>query len=319
MQTETAYFTRAIHGGHRVRRLAAGALEVEWPSGWVQYPSIKKTLIAVVNNQPVAFSLVGQPASKVRDPKMGFDRYFRVASTQVSVIQEGASDTLRLFSPLLAVPDHKQVLKTTDAISITSGPSVTNGVLPLGIDLVRRGHEVAKLFYAGFARSVIRYGYNPEDVLQEVYKGLLIRNNGSCPWDAKKSSFGHYVHLVIKCILVNYHRRWARLLGPEQIGVMSRKGELVDVASADLEVAANQDSAEYNLSYGVLLGRVDEAAVNAKADLSLTREVAQKLAQGFRKSEINALYAGAHRPYQIERAIHAVLIAAQTMRDQPVS
>lgn len=300
MQTETAYFTRAIHGGHRVRRLAAGALEVQWPSGSIQYPSIKRTLIAVVSKQPV-------PDKAARDPKMGFDRYFRVTTAQ-----ESTPDTLQLFSPLLAMPERKRVLKTTDAISI-SGSST-----PLGIDLVRRGHEVAKLFYAGFARSVIRYGYNPEDVLQEVYKGILIRNNGSCPWDIKKSSFGHYVHLVVKCILANYHRRWARLLGPEQIGVLSLGGDIVDVASADLEAAADQDSAEYNLAYGALLGRVDDAAVQAKADLGLTREIAQKLAQGFRKSEINALYAGAHRPYQIERSIHAVLAAARAMRDANV-
>ena len=99
---------------------------------------------------------------------------------------------------------------------------------------------------------------------------------------------------------------------------MSLGGDIVDVASADLEAAADQDSAEYNLAYGALLGRVDDAAVQAKADLGLTREIAQKLAQGFRKSEINALYAGAHRPYQIERSIHAVLAAARTMRDANV-
>ena len=126
MQTETAYFTRAIHGGHRVRRLAAGALEVQWPSGSIQYPSIKRTLIAVVSKQPV-------PDKAARDPKMGFDRYFRVTTAQ-----ESTSDTLQLFSPLLAMPERKRVLKTTDAISI-SGSST-----PLGIDLVRRGHEVAK-------------------------------------------------------------------------------------------------------------------------------------------------------------------------------
>ena len=77
----------------------------------------------------------------------------------------------------------------------------------LGIDLVNRSHEVRKLLFAGFAGKMLSKGYNPEDVLQEIYRGLLVRNKGTCPWDKRKSSFGHYVHMVISCILTNYHRK----------------------------------------------------------------------------------------------------------------
>lgn len=80
----------------------------------------------------------------------------------------------------------------------------------LGIDLAARGHEVRKLFYAGFARGLVRDGYDPEDALQEVFKGLLTRNNGKCPFDARKSSFGHYVHIVTQCVLANYVRKERR-------------------------------------------------------------------------------------------------------------
>ena len=71
----------------------------------------------------------------------------------------------------------------------------------LGIDLSVRGHEVRKLMWAGFGHKILRAGYDPEDVLQEVFRGLIARNKGTCPWDARKSSFGHYVHLVIGCVL----------------------------------------------------------------------------------------------------------------------
>lgn len=77
----------------------------------------------------------------------------------------------------------------------------------LGIDLVNRSHEVRKLLFAGFAGKMLSRGYNPEDVLQEIYRGLLVRNKGTCPWDKRKSSFGHYVHMAINCILTNYHRK----------------------------------------------------------------------------------------------------------------
>lgn len=78
----------------------------------------------------------------------------------------------------------------------------------LGIDLALRGQEVRKLFYAGnFVGSLTREGIDPDEFIQEVYRGLLARNKGACPWDAKKSSFGHYVHLVLRCVLSNVIRR----------------------------------------------------------------------------------------------------------------
>lgn len=76
-----------------------------------------------------------------------------------------------------------------------------------GIDLAKRGDEVRKLFYAAFARGLVRDGFDPEEALQEVYKGLLSRNRGTCPFDIKKSSFGHYVHIVTRCVLANFVRK----------------------------------------------------------------------------------------------------------------
>ncbi len=88
----------------------------------------------------------------------------------------------------------------------------------VGIDLAVRGHEVRKLFYAGgFTGTLMREGIDPEDFLQEVYRGLLARDRGTCPWDAKKSSFGHYVHIVIKCVLSNYLRKDRRRTSHEDL------------------------------------------------------------------------------------------------------
>jgi len=93
----------------------------------------------------------------------------------------------------------------------------------LGINLDERGHEVAKLLFAGFKNWIFGSGYDPQEVLQEVYKGILIRNKGTCPFDVRKASFGHYVHQVCRCILSNYHRKESRRAKAEMVGMKMMK------------------------------------------------------------------------------------------------
>lgn len=80
-------------------------------------------------------------------------------------------------------------------------------VPPLGIDLLNRGIEVRKLLFAGFSHLIKAGKHDPEEVLQEVYRGIETRNRGKCPWDPRKSTFGHYVYMVIRGVLRNYHRK----------------------------------------------------------------------------------------------------------------
>jgi hypothetical protein len=108
-----------------------------------------------------------------------------------------------------------------------------------GIDLENRSHEVRKLFYAGFGARCIASGYSPEDVLQEIYKGLIARNNGICPFDPRKSSFGHYVHMVCGCIMANYHRKMKKRMEREQVGIYNWDSDeygLQDVSAYAVEV-----------------------------------------------------------------------------------
>ncbi len=291
MQVET-YFARVVHGGHRVRKLDSGLFEVDWPTGSMQYPSARKTLIAITNRNP-------QPGPEARDPKIGFARYFKISTTPTDL------DTLSLFSPL-SVVDRKSRLKTTNALSIHEPVR--------GIDLTKRGHEVAKLFYAGFARSCVNYGYSPEDVLQEVYKGILIRNKGTCPFDPKKSTFGHYVHLIIKCVLANYHRKWGRVGLSEQIGLLGDDGEHIDAASSNMVTHDSSDLVEMGFAFNALVDKALEYAVDNEADAPLTKDVAAKMAMGYRKSDLERFYRGKCRPFMLERAITSVKSAAQSFR-----
>jgi len=151
------------------------------------------------------------------------DRYFRIGKFQPHALTVVPSVTI------------------DDLLALDTGLTVAPAILNhrLGIDLKRRGHEVAKLLFAGFGHQIHREGYDPEDVLQEVYRGLLARNRGICPWDENKSSFGHYVHMVCRCVLSNFARKQRRIRAFEQVGLKGwQDGQLVDV---DAATAARDD------------------------------------------------------------------------------
>ena len=73
----------------------------------------------------------------------------------------------------------------------------------LGIDLNKHADDVKRLFYSQFGAKVIKLGFDPEDVLQEIYKGILIRNEGS-PFNPAKAKFSTYVVMVCRCVVSNY-------------------------------------------------------------------------------------------------------------------
>jgi len=73
-----------------------------------------------------------------------------------------------------------------------------------GIDLNKKHLDVKKLFRKHCLKMCYANNCDPEDVLQEVYKGILIRNKGKCPYDEKKSAFSTYVVMVSRCVTINY-------------------------------------------------------------------------------------------------------------------
>jgi hypothetical protein len=152
-----------------------------------QYPSKRQLLIA----------LTGHPQAR----HWTWDRYFHEGKYQASTQYE---DSLTVFEGYLY--GEAPMVVGSDPISKIRGP---------GIDLINRSKEVAKLLFAGYGSYIHSRGYEPEEVLQEVYRGLLVRNAGKCPWDPAKSSFGHYVHMVCGCVLSNYHRRQGRTTSHE--------------------------------------------------------------------------------------------------------
>jgi len=160
-------------------------------------------------------TLVGSPKRALTDRQREVlaagreKRSLRLAERDSAIITE----RLGQFEWLLKIfHDGRGALKPSSKKVKVPGKKKAPKPFIVGIDLAVRGIEVRKLFYAAFARGLVKDGYDPEDCLQEVYKGLLTRNSGTCPFDSRKSSFGHYVHIVTRCVLANYIRKEKRKL-----------------------------------------------------------------------------------------------------------
>lgn len=176
-----------------------------------------------------------------------------------------------LINLLSEAATRSKKLKLKDGISASTGT---------GIDLAVRGHEVRKLFYAAFARGLIKDGYNPEDALQEVYRGLLARNKGTCPFDVTKSSFGHYVHIVTGCVLANYVRKEKRKLQFETLESQMSPG----MYSTGDSTFCIQDAPDLHKGTKIEQGSLEDLAssisVSLKVDRSPVQEALQMLAEG---------------------------------------
>lgn len=254
-------------------------------------------------------------AALTKNPHHGltFDRYFGL-DREFALPPVGGS-VLDLFRPV-AVPEHAKAITISQPIVVPTSVPITvlaettkklkrlppvqvEGGPVLGIDLAKRGKEVRKLFYAGFGARVARHGYDPEEVLQEVYRGLLARNNGICPFDVRKSSFGHYCHLVISCILNNYHRKEARHRQVEQVGMTAPismregaegDGGMVDAASV-AETSMVSDYASFTdggMTDAVrrLNEHLAKKGAGGAAIDPLAPKVAALLAEGMNRQEI---------------------------------
>ena len=179
------YFLRYEHGSHRVLVNTVGdygsgrvkrEITVEYPSGSQSYGSFRCFVRGVVGK-----SVEG----------LTFERYFRTSRKKYSSTE---------------YVDWGELLVDSGRSSVSS-PTVVNPTVVQGIDLSAKYKDIEKLMYSGYGKVIHYNGYDPEDVLQEIYRGILARNSGTCPFDESKSSFGHYVHMVIGCILNNYHRK----------------------------------------------------------------------------------------------------------------
>lgn len=226
-------YSRDSDGNVPVHILDNGHYEIHKPDKKIVCTSARQVII----------NLTGHPTAR----NWTFDRYFRQGiHADPDSLLEPIVPVLELFQPGGIVTDSGIILpaakKSPHDLTIHPESLHPQGKLKtswseqaeedfrnlhmgpkLGINLDERGHEVAKLLFAGFKNWIFGSGYDPQDVLQEVYKGILIRNVGKCPFDERKASFGHYVHRICQCVLSNYHRKESRRYKAEKVGMRTIK------------------------------------------------------------------------------------------------
>lgn len=179
------------------------------------------------------------PIKVVEMPEKGKRGKFELLDYQMNVIKEYQS-ARRLLEDVTRGANTSFTRYFGDVTDVRSDTTVSLfsvGEMKLGIDLAVKYKDVKKILYAHFKSRILRSGFEIEDVLQEVYRGIQTRNLGRCPLDTRKSSFGHYVFIVTECLLNNYHRKESRRREVEQIGMTAPKSMQDDMGSNTVDVA----------------------------------------------------------------------------------
>jgi DNA-directed RNA polymerase specialized sigma24 family protein len=127
------------------------------------------------------------------DNRIPFERYFRI-DARPRIVLAGVDDVLAYCRP------EGEVSARTRSVASPRR----------GIDLENRGIEVKRILFARFGAKIVAMGYDPHDVLQEVYRKLLVANHGAHPYDPSRASFGHYVFMVCDSALRNYRKKEER-------------------------------------------------------------------------------------------------------------
>jgi DNA-directed RNA polymerase specialized sigma24 family protein len=252
MNEVTEYFTRWEHGNDPVRVVLKQDSDVSYILSRNGSEEIYTTVADLLT------SILGRDYKNI-----SFDRYFRTGSYE-----------------------REPEVNESDWEIFSQAPVVK------GIDLTKRGHEVRKILIARFGAWIKSGGYDPEDVLQEVYAGILTRNQGKCPFDETKSSFGHYVFMVCKGVLSNYHRKNKKRSDNEVLGSYppsetSGHDHMVDVASSNSEsmsVDGYVDSDD--LAMARFVGYIERHSDNTLLKTH-SIQILPMVLKGFRKSEIS--------------------------------
>lgn len=162
-----------------------------------------------------------------------------------------------------------------------------------GIDLENRSGEVSKILFRCYGEMLTRLNMDTEDVLQEVFKGILSRNRGKCAWDPQKSSFGHYVHMVCGCVLLNLQKKQKKRIEKETLGVrkyLNNAWQCVDAAEAATDdsymSSSYQESLELEESVQDLQIWLKSREDSCKTDNKIAQEIVPFLCKGFKRTEI---------------------------------
>lgn len=167
-------FARVRDGGHKIE-MQDNSYLLHAPEGTVEHPTARSLLSA----------LTGHPTGR----NWTLDRYFR------------RGVYARRGEGLCA---DAKVLRSWFGCRPTNPTAV-------GINVKRCHEDIRCLVIHGFQAHIVAAGLDVEDVVQEVVRAVLKRNDGRGRFDQSRSSFSHYIYIVTRSVLSHMSkqsRRW---------------------------------------------------------------------------------------------------------------
>lgn len=155
-------------------------------------------------------------------------------------------------------------------------PSLPKRKSVLGIDLNVFSEDIKKLFFSQFGSMVTKLGFDPEDVLQEVYRGILVRNEGS-PFNPAKAKFSTYVVMVCRCVVSNYitkhqkAKKEVQFSSDRLVTIENRHRQEESHESNLVEEARDSLRPEFRPIFNDLISGYTKAEILERHDLKITK------------------------------------------------
>jgi hypothetical protein len=80
----------------------------------------------------------------------------------------------------------------------------------LGIDLSKHYEDVRRITYHFAGAWCARWNYPIEDFVSDMCQRIMVRNNGTCPYDPSKAKLSHYVVIMIRQAIASQTRHMTR-------------------------------------------------------------------------------------------------------------
>ncbi len=152
---------------------------------------------------------------------------------------------------------------------------------PKGLDVTKHLKVIRRMYGRHFAEKVRRAGLDEDDMMQTILQGILVRNQGKCPYDPSKAKVTTYLYMIMRGVVLNELEKAGRFAAH-----YSYAGE-EDVASSDLATVPEHYGASWETARDRIAGIVAMALEgHTQADIvratGLSRTVVKKALVGGR-------------------------------------
>jgi DNA-directed RNA polymerase specialized sigma24 family protein len=114
---------------------------------------------------------------------------------------------LPIFSIFRDIEEYRNEQLAEFENEASSIEEVKGGDVKTGFNIADKKKDIERIFYAFYAKRAVAEGLSVEDLLQQVFIGLISRNTKRGAWNPARGSFGSYIHLVIGSVYRNFRKK----------------------------------------------------------------------------------------------------------------